>query len=479
MNALDRAIGWISPKTGIKREYYRELLRGFQAAGSGRRLGRMNKQSASVVVESLNSLGKLRNFSRELERNNAIVRKALVVRSNNIIGSGIRAALIGSAKWKEAWQRWAESTECDYDGLLDFYGLQDLANTAMDRDGEVFILKRRDKEGKVIPFKIQVLEAEFCDESLNDVNFDDGSAIVQGVEFNGRGQRVAYHMFKENPNGGAMSWGIAQTVRIPAEDVIHLFDVERPGQVRGIPRGVQAFITLLELAEYEDAEVVRKKVASAFAAFITSGEGAPDPKKRTNSRIEPGTVQYLGAGDKIEFANPPHVEGYEAYVSVNIHRICMAYGVSYESMGDLAQVNYSSGRMGHVEAGRGYVKIQTRTLIPKLCNGVFEWFREGMQLTGAKSAVTVSWTPPRRELVDPQKEYEAIVVALRAGLTSWQEVCREYGWNIQDLINELKIDKKMWDELGLEPSCDPRFDKTTSPTDSATKPKSSATKPKK
>jgi capsid protein len=41
--------------------------------------------------------------------------------------------------------------------------------------------------------------------------------------------------------------------RIPAEDVIHLFYAERPGQSRGISWFGSAIVPLKDLDEYEDA----------------------------------------------------------------------------------------------------------------------------------------------------------------------------------------------------------------------------------
>lgn len=470
LNILDRAVSFISPKAGLARAAWRETAewlgkRGYNAAGNGKRLAKMNRTNKSAVSEVLDSLAKLRAFSRELERNEPLVRKALVVRSNNIVGTGIRPSIVSSntptqEAMRTLWKEWAETLECDYDQQYDFYGLTDLANMAMDRDGEVFILRRRDKESETIPLRLQLLEAEFVDENLNEPTAS-GGAIVQGIEFDSRARRVAYHIFKQNPVGSLLPYFTTERVRIPAEDVIHLLEVERPGQVRGIPRGVQAFIKLQDLSEYEDAELVRKKIAACFTAFVQTADGLPDLKDGRSKRMEPGSIQYVPLGDKVEIANPPHSDGYAEYIRVNILRYCAAYGISYESVGDLSNVNFSSGRMGWIETGRGYSKVQSRILIPKFCNTVFKWMQEAARLTGKinKGVATVSWTPPRREMIDPAKEYKAIGEAIRYGLITWQEAIRELGWDPEQFEAEAKIDKAMWDRLGLQPYCDPRFDK--------------------
>jgi capsid protein len=77
-------------------------------------------------------------------------------------------------------------------------------------------------------------------------------------------------------------------VRVPASEIIHLFRVLRPGQIRGEPWLARALVKLNELDQYDDAELVRKKTAAMFAGFITRlspednlmGEGCRMPMAR-------------------------------------------------------------------------------------------------------------------------------------------------------------------------------------------------------
>ena len=100
-------------------------------------------------------------------------------------------------------------------------------------------------------------------------------------------------------------------------------------------------------------------------------------------------------------------------------------------------------------------------MIPRFCDKVYPWFIEACQLKGIvnfEAKVKVTWTPPRREMIDPYKEVQAIKEQLRAGLTSWQDIVRRFGFIPDQLAEELKEDKKMWDEMGMMPTIDPRFD---------------------
>ena len=53
--------------------------------------------------------------------------------------------------------------------------------------------------------------------------------------------------------------GGMETVRVPADEVIHLFRPLRPGQIRGEPWLARALVKLHELDQYDDAELVRRR----------------------------------------------------------------------------------------------------------------------------------------------------------------------------------------------------------------------------
>jgi capsid protein len=84
---------------------------------------------------------------------------------------------------------------------------------------------------------------------------------------------VAYHLYRSHPEDGALApmsgQGGMDTVRVDASEIIHLFRVLRPGQIRGEPWLARALVKLNELDQYDDAELVRKKTAAMFAGFIT------------------------------------------------------------------------------------------------------------------------------------------------------------------------------------------------------------------
>lgn len=472
-NFIDEIIATVAPGFALKRESSKralEVLRAYDAGANGKRQSKVDRRNQSAPAVSQMSLEKLRGFSRELERNAGYVKKALNVLADNTVGAdGIRPAFAGGSELarrraEELWTAWAETTECDFDGLNTMYGLQHLIITAVHRDGEVLVIRRPDRkpmEG-VLPFKLQVLEADFLD-ATKTLALDNSHYITQGVEYDSDGRRVAYWLFKSHPGGDTM-FQIPESYRVPAEDVCHIYIQERAGQVRGIPTGVQAFFKILDLKDFEDSELIGKKVQACFAAFITTSNdnGMSHDQKRENSRIEPGIMQYLPPGDTIEFSSPPHSAGEESYKNGILRQVAAAYNITFESLSNnLSSVNYSSMRGGVIEMIKGILRVQRRTMVPMFCVPVAKWMSEYSMLTNkAFSGLTVTWTPPRRDLLDPLKEMEAMGKAMGLRLNSWEETVRECGWNPEELEVELIKDKERWKRIGIVPSYEADIEKS-------------------
>jgi lambda family phage portal protein len=162
---------------------------------------------------------------------------------------------------------------------LNFYGLQRLAMETIAEAGEVLIVKQpaSTSDGLAIPMRLQVLEPDYLDTNRNGLAAISGGPIIDGVEFDKQGRRVAYWLFTSHPGGQRLMTTRFESVRVPAERVLHIYRVDRPGQVRGVPWLASAITRLKDLDDFEDAELMQQKVAACFGAFVTDIEGAATP----------------------------------------------------------------------------------------------------------------------------------------------------------------------------------------------------------
>ena len=80
-----------------------------------------------------------------------------------------------------------------------------------------------------------------------------------------KGRRTAYYFYKEHPGERLFFPNYLDLIRVPADEVMHLFRPLRPGQLRGVPWLANALVRLWELDQYDDAELLRKKFAQCVA----------------------------------------------------------------------------------------------------------------------------------------------------------------------------------------------------------------------
>lgn len=446
MSAVVNMLSWVAEKAG-RPQPPTQPTRRYDAASAASRLSGWLTPSTDANAAIL-APEKIRNRARDLIRNNPWAAKGLTVIVNNTIGFGIRAQLNAGTKTRtrqiqSLWSAWAETTACDADGLHDFYGLQQLATRAMVESGECLIRlrNRRPEDGLPVPLQLQVLEPDYLATELQPAGL--GNNLVRdGIEYDALGRRVAYHLYRTHPGAAYTSLSRVDTsiTRVPAAEIIHLFRRDRPGQERGVSWFAPVILRLRELGIYEDALLKRQQIANLFAGFITTEEPAAmaDELDDELPDLAPGTMYLLKPGRSITFNDPPKVENDPAFRDACLRAVAAGLGITFEALtGNLSEVNFSSARMGAHEMGRNIDAWQWSLIVPRLCNGVLGWFKDGLTATGLNAAdLTAEWTPPARTLVDPAKEYKALQTAVRSGFLSLPEAIRAQGFDPDAVLAE-------------------------------------------
>lgn len=472
MNWTDKFIAYFNPERGVERARARVVVnkyseRSYAAATKGRRGDNWRKSNLSATAEIAKSLPILRDRSREMVRDNAYAARGMQVIQTNTVGKGIRPAITCDDQRKEdeikaRWLAWAETTDCDFDGIHNYYGLQGLVIRSVAESGEVLVRKRRASkgEGKALSVQLQVLESDFLvtDRVLSSVKADSGNTIIQGVEFNSQGKRVAYHLYETHPGNLGIDTSVTgsfKTIRVPATEIRHVFRVDRPGQVRGVPWLAAALLRLKDFDDYEQAQLIRQKLAACYMAFVKDTEISEldEEEKELLSKFEPGTIEFLPPGKDIVLANPPQInENYAEYTRIMLQAVAAGLGVSYEALtGNLKDINFSSSRMGWLEFQRNIDLWRSGIMNVQFNDPTFGWFLDAAELESLSTkGCEKTWTAPRREMIDPAKEVPALVESIGAGIKTLSEVVRENGKNPEEHFMELAKERDELDKLGLK-----------------------------
>ena len=464
---FDNFLAAINPQAALRRERARlqmDALRRYDGASRGRRAENWLTQGTSADAAAAQDLRLLRDRSRDLIRNNPFAAKAIQVIVSNTIGTGIvgqaqaQRSRRRSQQLTDVWLNWAaDPNQCDYEGRLDFAGIQTLALRCIVESGEVLI-RRRTRSGQRVPLQLQVIEPDFID-TTKDSALDNGGLIRQGIEYDATGRRAAYWLFDEHPGENHLRMTNFVSSRVPAEQIIHCFRRDRPGQSRGIPWASPVMLTLRDLDDYSSAQILKQKISACFAGFVVDTEAADSGLEgEIFDKLEPGALEVLPPGRDIRFASPPSVGEFDKVTRELLMQVASGFGITYESLtGDLKETSFSSGRMGWLEFHRNIEQWRWNMLIPQMLNPVWNWFVSAGAVNGVRAeGVVAHWTPPRRELIDPAKEIAATKDAVRAGFMSLSEAQREFGYDPEEVIAEIAQDNERLDNLGVIVDTDAR-----------------------
>jgi lambda family phage portal protein len=495
VNLIDRTIEAVAPRYALRRMQARAALTltqdymerhaerfSYEGSSAGRRAHGWYAPSSDANVELMGSLVWLRNRSRDLVRNNPYAVKA----TEELVGNGVGTGIVPQAKTGNTgidkiidaeWPFFVEA--CDTPQRLDFYGMQALVMRTMAESGESIVRfrPRLAQDNLRVPLQLQLLEADFLDHArtMGTVN----GSVMQGVQFDLLGRRVAYWIYTYhpggmlvlNPRGGILSQPV------PADQILHTYRVLRPGQIRGVPWLTPVMLALRDLDDYADAERVRKKIEACVVAMITQPEGIEgswlgfkgnDPlTTHPVESFQPGMTAYLKPGEDVKFNNPQALGGYREYKTTELEEIAAGLGLPYELMtGDLSKVNYSSWRGGQLGFRNTIENYRWLTLIPMFCMPVRRRVIDTLVLLGKIPARVVDdpainlyatqWTAPRFESVDPVKDAEAALKDIRMGRITWFEAVLANGYDPNAQLAQIALFNKLVDKFEIILDCDPR-----------------------
>ena len=476
---IERALSVFAPDAARRRYDSRIALaakrRLYDAADGGRLTHgwrRTNHQSADSAIAIAGA--SLRDRSRDLSRNNPMAAQAVQVLVNNLVGPGIRPRAKSGNKARDKkvnklFEAWSEV--CDAHGHTHFYGLQALAVRGMIEGGDSFGVRRPLGRGLrrkgIAPLQIELFESEHLDEGKVSLATDGGRQIREGIEYDASGRRAGYWLLPEHPGDAVSGWLHGRdSVRLPAEDVTHLFERQRI-QSRGVPWGTPSMMALRDHGDWQRAELVRKKTEACMVGIVfgedEAGQSEINPVEDADGNVvedfRPGMIAYARGGKSIEFSKPSGAGGVAEWNRVQLHMIAAGYRVPYALMtGDLSQANFSSNRAGLNEFRRMVDQMQWQMVIPMFCQPVWDWFCEAAFTAGLidTPTVPVEWAPPKFESVNPKQDAETDLLEVRAGFTSRSAVISKRGYDPLEVAEEIAADNKVADDLGLLLDSDPR-----------------------
>jgi len=453
------------------------------AASTARRMGgwRPTTMGPNSVVQA--DQARLVERSRDLARNNPQARKALSLYGTHIVGTGMKPRwLTKNTKLREAlheaWEAWAPLA--DADGVLCAYGMQALAVNEMAEGGETFgrFRPRRMSDGLPVPLQVQLAPTEQVPMFHNQPN--GANSVVQGVERNPIGQRVAYWMHRAHPGDpvpmGTAAANALDLVRVPVGDMLHLYNVTRIGQLRGLPWLAAAMTTLQQVGLWQDASITRKQVLAMLVGFIRKSAAGATPDELAQvwgevrekfgdlpaATLEPGTMQYLDIGEEVQFTNWQETSNAdEAFMRTSFQSVASASDQIYEELsGDWNRVNDRTYRAAfntfkrrarqwqfHLLAHQFVRRIVNRWVAVAVGSGAIQVPKS----VSDAELYRVMYVPERWEYLNPKQDVEAVLAQIEGRLTARSTEIAGGGDDAEVVDQTIADDQAREARLGIAP----------------------------
>lgn len=419
------------------------------------------------------TIERMRSRGRDLARNNPYVRQYLNLLAVNVVGPhGITLqAQVRNAdgrlnkpfndKIEAAWKDWSRAPTVE--GKLTLTRLSQQSIKGCASEGEAFIRMHRGWPN-LYGFALERLDPDLLDTEHNVARGRAGQpAIRMGIEVDDFGRPLAYH-FWDSPLGAGLD-PMRVRRRVPADEVLHLYDPERAHQSRGAPWFASVMVALREVDTYQETAVVAARIGAAQSQWFTrkadaDGEGVQgDEENKIAMDVEPGQIAFAPEGYDVTAVSPtyPHTD-YAQFIKAELRRIASGLGVSYNALcNDLEGVNYSSLRGGLLIERDLWRSLQQWWIDSFLERVYREWLSMAL-LTGAlvldtrdfRRFLGVSWNPRGWAWVDPLKDTDAGIRGIQTGLASRRKLLAEQGLDLEDVLEDLKYEQELADEYGVE-----------------------------
>lgn len=437
---VDGLIEPFSPSTVRRRMAERlalQEIRQYDAASKGRRNSGWHRPSSSAARETKLGLVALRDSGSELVRNNKYAASALRQMTAHAIGDGITARAVHEDETvaQIAQDHWDRTAEKKLDGRHDHYGQQKQIFRTVGERGEALALWGPDSEGP--DGMCRIVEGDYLDHTVNRDATETAAAIVQGVQFDADGFRQAYWLTNGHPGDGR---GFSRRSKpYAAANVDHIFEELRPGQPRGLSWFAPVAMTLRDIADYEDALLMKRKVEACLALVLTppengtpttpfdeppgvsggNGQGNAEPATKQPDKMRPGMVFRARPGETATSVNPSSSGDGMDFVRQQLMGVSANLAPYHLVTGDPSQANYSSLRALTLGFWANLDDWQWNMMVPLFCQPAFERAMRRLALqTGDRRFLKVkpSFSMPVRRFVDPIKDAAGVSAELRLGL---------------------------------------------------------------
>lgn len=370
-NFVDRMVAAVSPAAGLRRVAQRAALNaatslsptlpggriGGQGGYHGGQSDHRSMKGWRAKTKTANADGAKRQTliarSRDAVMNMPLATAAIDRRVTFVVGTGMMAipqldaerigldedaAALLTAQIMRDYDRYMSSKDPDAERAATGYEQQEVVLRGQLESGDILGVRLMPEKqiGRVHPLAWKLVEADRVASPTSHVEGDvwakTGNALVQGVELDGYGAAVAFHVIKQvrgvsgtfmrraNDTNRIEAWG--EKSGLPT--AVLVMRKKRPEQARGIPVLAPVLETLKQVSDLTTSELYAAVLTAMLAIVYKSPDAGPMPEadygtgdivtadarpetladQRSNYRMEPGSVMEIDTDAEVDVSSP-------------------------------------------------------------------------------------------------------------------------------------------------------------------------------
>ncbi len=358
------------------------------------------------------------------------------------VGSGMRPqAQTDNQEWNRKAEEYFKDRFCfraDITGRFSFAECQSLVCRAVDSDGELFVVKVRDRFGRP---RIQLIESHRCQ--------DDGTMdTTDGIKFDQVGAPV-YYNFRQ---GDDMTYR-----KVPANAVMHVFEPEYISAARNAPPQQHSMNNMQDVAELLALEKGAVKSISDIAHILKTEAGEVDEsgdyvvkvsedQDGDGEQTDPEYIQKITGRKTVAIKPGEDLKPYEssrpsptfAGFLNYIDRESAGGGLPPEFISDPSRIGGAVVRLVTAKAQRRVEKRQqaiiNRMLVQCWAYVIGDAIDRG-DLEPMKGWYKVRYVTPKKITVDAGRENKENRADVETGLKTLDEHFKELGQDFEEQLD--------------------------------------------
>lgn len=425
---------------------------------------------SAAEANSLDVRRTLRSRSRyECLQSNSFAKGMVCTLANDFIstGPGLQVQLRDNPdtarRIEQSFKRWAKEVRLTRKLRT--------ARLAKCVDGETFLVAKTNPRLRG-PVKLDIRLVE-ADQISTPGWFDGYHADADGIRFDSWGNPSEYHELPYHPGDSRGGFGksLYDYKRLDPADVIHLYNHERPGQVRGIPEVTPALPLFAMARRYTLATVLAAETAADFVAilqtqanaFSEDGQSPQNPFESVD--IDRGLMTALPYGYELsQLKAEQPTTTYTEFRNALLQEIARCIHMpTNKARGDSSGYNYSSARLDH-QIYYHAIDCERVDWENECLDRIFEWWLDEALLidpntfTGLGSVPEIPhrWTWRPAASVNPLQDANAAIRLRDAGLLTERQYLTEQGidpeahWSDVDEELQRRIERQPTPDQSIE-----------------------------